>query len=264
MKDQTKSKRWFRFSPLPGRKRDYYLLILAALDIALSQITQLFDVVLGRDGKVIALWFDIVVLTLWGLDLVFRTLQQKNRIAYLKQHWYEVLGFLPFQMTRFLLLVRGVKLAIVYYKIGRSDEILTQSLTREITFRFRDVIVDTIADAVFLQSLTRVEEVMSRLNYADLARKAFKNHQSNLNAAVKTSLMNKSMMGELARIPFMQGFVERTGEDVSIVISEILENEVSGEIMKEIIRDILSEMYEKVRRLDVERITGEPNQTDSN
>lgn len=256
MNDRPDALRWFHFPPLPGRKRDYYLLFLAALDIVILQLTQSFDVVLGRTGRFVAIGFDIFVMTLWGLDLISRTYNQENKLEYLRRHWYEVAGIVPIQILRFLLLLRGVKLAIAYYKLGRSDEQFSQSLTREITFRFRDVIVDTIADAVFLQSLRRVEEVMVRLNYADLARKAFQNHQKGLNEAVKRSLLSKGMMGELASVPFMQGFVERIGDDVSMVISEILETEVSGEIMKEIIRDILAEMYERVQRLDVERITG--------
>lgn len=258
MNARPKTSRWFNFPPLPGRKRDYYLLFFAALDIVILQLTQSFDVVLGRTGRFVAIGFDVFVMSLWGLDLISRTFNQENKLEYLKRHWYEVAGIVPFQILRFLLLLRGVKLAIAYYKLGRADEQFSRSLTREITFRFRDVIVDTIADAVFLQSLRRVEEVMVRLNYADLARKAFQNHQKELNEAVKRSLLSKSMMGELARVPFMQGFVERTGDDVSMVISEILETEVSGEIMKEITRGILAEMYERVQRLDVERITGEP------
>lgn len=262
MNAPEKSSRWFRFPPLPGRKRDYYLLFFAALDIIILQLTQSFDVVLGRTGRFVAIGFDIFVMTLWGIDLISRTWNQDNKLEYLQRHWYEVAGVVPFQILRFLLLLRGVKLGIAYYKLGRADEQFSRSLTREITFRFRDIIVDTIADAVFLQSLRRVEEVMVRLNYADLARRAFQNHQQDLNEAVKKSLLSKSMMGELSRIPFMQSFIERTGDDVSLVISEVLESEVTGEIMKEITRGILADMYERVQRLDVERITGEADRTD--
>jgi hypothetical protein len=263
MNERPKKSRWFNFPPLPGRRRDYYLLFVAALDIVILQLTQSFDVVLGPGGRLFAIGFDIFVMTLWGLDLIGRTYKQENKLDYLKRHWYEVAGIVPFQILRFFLLLRGVKLAIVYYKLGRADEQFSRSLTREITFRFRDVIVDAIADAVFLQSLRRVEEVMLRLNYAELARRAFQNHQKELNAAVKKSLRSKSMMGELARLPFMQGFVERTGDDVSMIISEILETEVAGEIMKEITRGILVEMYERVQRLDVERITGDSEEQTS-
>ena len=262
MNAKSGKSRWFRFSPLPGRKRDYYLLFFAFVDIVITQLLQTFDVVFDPRARYFAIGFDVFVMTLWGFDLIGRTLSQENRIDYLKRHWYEVLGVVPFQILRFFLLLRGAKLAIVYYKMGRADEQFSRSITRELTFRFRDVIVDTIADAVFLQSLRRVEEVMSRLNYAELAKNAFQNHQTDLNNAVKASLLSKGMMGELARLPFMHGYIERVGDDVSTVISEVLESEVSGEIMKEITRGILAAMYERVQRLDLERITGSSTDTD--
>jgi hypothetical protein len=54
----------------------------------------------------------------------------------------------------------------------------------------------------------------------------------------------------------MKGFVNYAGEEISKVISEIMETEVFGNIMKEITKGILEEMYQRVQKLDVERITG--------
>lgn len=77
-------------------------------------------------------------------------------------NWYEIIGVVPFYFLRPFLILRGIKLLIAFYKLGQSGQNLSDIVTREITFRFRDVIVDTIADAVFLHSLERVEEVMIR------------------------------------------------------------------------------------------------------
>ena len=243
---------------LPGRTWDYFLLSLVALDTLLLLLRGSYgDIFLDRRISLGVIAFDLTVLMLWALDLLQKLRKEDDRWRYLATNWYEVIGLIPIVMFRPFLLLRGVKLGIAFYKIGRSSEPVSRSLTREITFRFRDIIVDTIADAVFLQSLTRVEEVMSRLNYAELARQAFKNHQQELDALVKESLHTKGMMGELARVPFMDGFVNRIGGDVSRIIAEVLEAEVAGSIMKEITRGILTEMHARVRELDVERLTSD-------
>lgn len=242
---------------LPGRKWDYVLLTLVAMDTLLLLLRGSYDVFLDRRVSLGLIIFDLFVLTLWGLDFLRKLWREEDRWRFLTRNWYEVIGLIPIVMLRPFLLLRGVKLGIAFYKIGKASEDVSQSLTREITFRFRDVIVDTIADAVFLQSLGRVEEVMSRLDYAELARKAFRNHQEELDALVKESLHTKSMMGELSRIPFMNGFVNRIGADVSKIISEVLEAQVAGSIMKEITRGILVEMDNRVRQLDLERITSD-------
>ncbi|MCB1168779.1 MAG: hypothetical protein KDK25_00510 [Leptospiraceae bacterium] len=259
-KDSAGSKKTsFRriLSLLPGRKWDYFLLSLVVIDTLLLLLRGSYDVFLDRRVSLALIGFDFFVLTLWGIDFLRRLWKEEDRWRFLTRNWYEVIGLIPIVMLRPFLLLRGVKLGIAFYKLGKASEDVSQSLTREITFRFRDIIVDTIADAVFLQSLGRVEEVMSRLDYAELARKAFKNHQEELDALVKESLHTKSMMGELSRIPFMDGVVNRIGGDVSKIISEVLEAEVAGSIMKEITRGILAEMHDRVRQLDLERLTSD-------
>jgi len=247
------------FKNLPGRSADYNLLLIAFIDIVLLMIINTYGVFLQKQYNFFVYGLDIMVILIWGIDLSLRVrkqLTEEKKRYYLLTHWYEVIGVIPIPLFRPFLLLRGVKLAIAFYKLEKSGEEISKTLTREITFRFRDIIVDTIADAVFLQSLKRVEEVMIRLNYAELAKHAFKKYEKELTEVVKNSLYSTTMMGELSKVPFMKGFVNYAGEEISKVISEIMETEVFGNIMKEITKGILEEMYQRVQKLDVERITG--------
>jgi hypothetical protein len=247
------------FKNLPGRPADYNLLLIAFIDIVLLMIINTYGVFLQKQYNFFVYGLDIMVILIWGIDLSLRVrkqLTEEKKRYYLLTHWYEVIGVIPIPLFRPFLLLRGVKLAIAFYKLEKSGEEISKTLTREITFRFRDIIVDTIADAVFLQSLKRVEEVMIRLNYAELAKHAFKKYEKELTEVVKNSLYSTTMMGELSKVPFMKGFVNYAGEEISKVISEIMETEVFGNIMKEITKGILEEMYRRVQKLDVERITG--------
>lgn len=252
---RKKIKDWIRI--LPGTKRDYFLLTLVVIDIVLITFRASYSTLLGNRFDLTILIFDISVIVLWFFDFIHRLRKEEDKIDFIKTHWYEVVGMVPLIILRPFLLLRGAKLAIAFYKLGRSDEEISRSLTQEITFRFRDIIVDTIADAVFLQSLERVEEIMLKLDYSQLAHNAFEKHYPDLQKVVKDSLLSKSMMGELSRVPFMQGFIDRTGEDVTSIIMETLETEVTGNIMKDITRGILREMYGEVKKLDIERLTGQ-------
>ncbi|MCS7204255.1 MAG: hypothetical protein NZ853_01000 [Leptospiraceae bacterium] len=248
-----------KFKNLPGRPADYDLLLLAFVDVILLFFSNSYGFLLPTFINSIIIVFDFITISIWGFDLFIRLRKEKKeemKYKYLLNHWYEVAGIIPFQVLRPLLLLRGVKLAIAFYKLGKSDEEISKALTREITFKFRDIIVDTIADAVFLQSLKRVEEVMVRLNYSELAREAFKKYENELADVVKKSLNSKTTIGELSKLPFMGNIANYAGEEMSKVISEIMETEVFGNIMKEITKGILKEMYERVQKLDIERITG--------
>ncbi|MBM9502244.1 hypothetical protein JWG44_18470 [Leptospira sp. 201903071] len=244
---------WLR--ALPGSGRDLFLLSLAAFDVLLLLIYNSYKEFLPKELYAYVIGFDFFVLVIWGVELITKFRKSKDPGTYFSMNWYEVVGVIPFYFLRPFLLLRGIKIIIAFYKLGQSGQNLSDIVTREITFRFRDVIVDTIADAVFLHSLERVEEVMIRLDYSQLAKRAFELHQTQFNAKVNESLQSKFLLGELSRIPFMGEISKRLGEDISTMITDVLENEVTGEIMKQITEAILKEMANHVKKLPIERIT---------
>ena len=245
----------FRIGHLPGTKRDYLLLVLVALDIFFLLFQSSYAKFLPSRSTQFVFLFDIAVFLLWGLNFLVRLSGQKNKIQYLRIHWYEPVGLIPIVFFRSFLLLRGVKLLIAFYKVGRARHEIRPEDLREVNFRFRDVIIDAVADAVFLQSLNRVEEVMRKLNYTKIAHKSFERNHDGLKNVVNSSLKSKSLIGEIAQLPFLSGIGDRMGDDVSDVIAEVLETEVMGDVMKEITIAILHEMRDRVKRLDVERIT---------
>ncbi|WP_243393466.1 hypothetical protein [Leptospira perolatii] len=243
-------------SVLPGTGRDYFLLTLAGVDVFFLLFVNSYKEFMHKDIPSYLLVFDLFVILLWVFDLFIRIQKLEDPRKYLRTNWYEVIGIIPFYFLRPFLLLRGVKLAIAFYRIGMSGQNVSEALTREITFRFRDVIVDTIADAVFLHSLERVEEVMLRLDYSQLAKQAFSKHHDQFHGKVNESLQSKFLLGELSRIPFMSEVSRRLGEDIGEMIAEVLETEVMGDIMKDITASILREMADHVKKLPLERITG--------
>ncbi|MCR9140754.1 MAG: hypothetical protein NXI24_00675 [bacterium] len=243
-------------SVIPGTKRDYFLITLGILDSIVilfsTNLIALFPFVVT--SAIVA--FDISVVVIWGLFFLHRFLKEKDRWSYVSYHWYEVIGLVPIPLSslRLFLLLRAVKLVIAYYKLGRAEQDVSQLLTRDLTFRFRDAIVDTIADAVFMQSLNRVEEVMMTLDYEKVSRAAMERHREDLRATVEESLSSKSMIGELRRIPLMGVFADRLTKDVGLVVAEILEQKVLGDIMRDVSSSVLAAMHTRLRDIGVDRI----------
>lgn len=245
---------WFKL--IPARRADYFLLTFLALDIVAMLARDSYRDLFSVEGVQYVRYLDFALIFVWAVDLLLRLRKQEDKLQYLKLHWYEILGLVPLQPFRYLLVLRVAKIGIAYFRLLRSDRDVSQLVVEEITFRFRDIFVDTISDAVFLRSLERVDDVMSRLDYVTLASAAFQKHQEAMSQAVNESIQTKSIIGELSRMPFMGPFVGRLGDDVGKIIIEVLETEVTGNIMKEITAGILHEMNERVKLLDIERLTG--------
>lgn len=260
--DNGRDQRTFResvrywLSVIPGTKRDYFLITLAVLDSLVilfsTNLITLFPFVVTSA----IVTFDITVVVIWGLFFLHRFVKEKDRWSYVSYNWYEVIGLVPIPLSslRFFLLLRAAKLVIAYYKLGKAEQDVSTLLTRDLTFRFRDAIVDTIADAVFMQSLHRVEEVMSTLDYEQVSRTAMERHREALRATVEESLSSKSMIGELRKIPLMGGFADRLTSEVGVVVAEILEQKVLGDIMRDVSASVLGAMHTRLRDIGVERI----------
>lgn len=245
---------WIRL--IPARGADYFLLFYLALDLALILFHDSYRDLLPKGSVTYVRYFDFSLIAIWSIDFILRLRRQEDRWGYVRAHWYEAIGLFPLHPMRYLLALRAAKIGIAYFRILRSDRDVGQLVVEEITFRFRDIFVDTIADAVFLRSLERVDEVMSRLDYETLARSTFQKHQASMQKAVHDSINSKSIIGDLARIPLMGTVVNKIGADVSSIVIEVLETEVTGRIMKDITSSILTEMNERVKLLDLERLTG--------
>ena len=203
----------FRYwlSVIPGTKRDYFLITLAVLDSTVILISGNFLSVLPAYLGLSIVIFDLLVVAIWGGYFLRRLLWEEDRWGYVTTRWYEVIGLIPIPLSflRYFLLLRAVKLAIAYYKLGRSEQDVSRLVTRDLTFRFRDVIVDTIADAVFLKSLERVQEVMTSIDYEALSRKAIQENRESLRQAVSEALEARPIIGELKAVPIIGPFAGR-------------------------------------------------------
>ncbi|MCB1308012.1 MAG: hypothetical protein KDK30_07530 [Leptospiraceae bacterium] len=242
-------------SVAPGTRRDYILTFLALIDVLLLMFRSTFEGLFPAQISAVFIAFDFGVLTIWGIDFLLRLRRSPDKLDFATSHWYEIVGLIPLATLRMFLLLRAAKLAIAYYKLGRSEQKVSRLLTQEITFRFRDVIVDTIADAVFEKSLDRVEEVMLSLDYQKLAHTIVDHHEKEIKSVIIDTLRRKSFMGELSLIPFMGPVMNRLGGDVADTVIEVMEQEVMGDVFKEITARILNDMHIRLRQLDVERIT---------
>lgn len=249
-------------SVIPGTRLDYFLVVLAALDIFILMFGSSYIGYLPKYVNIFILFYDYFVITLWALD-TFSSLRKSNdRIEYLKTHWYEFAGLIPLGPMRIFLLLRVVKLAILYYKFGRSRQNISELQNKEYSFRFRDVFIDAIADIVFLQSLRRVEEVMLRLDYNKLATDVLTRHEEQLRIAIKENIEKNSIIGDISKIPLLGPVSKGLGNSVSDAVIDLMQQKVLGEIFQEITATILSDMHSSLRELDLGRITNTDDNSD--
>ena len=151
-----------------------------------------------------------------------------------------------------------LKLVIITYKfIQRGEKDTKQFISRELNFRFIDLFVDAISDAIFLRSLERVEEVVEKMDFQDLTKDILAKNKQDLGKAVKESLESKNFVKRINALPFMTEVTNKVSDEITEVLLETLSTEVVGNMLKEVNLRLLHVMDDRVRKLSLDRITEE-------
>jgi hypothetical protein len=199
---------------------------------------------------------DLFVYFYWATDIYKRSKSKDDPIHFFKGRYYYILGLFPFPIFRFFLLISTLKQGIIIYKyVKRGEKDKTLFLDRELNFTFFDFFIDTISDAIFLRSLTRVDEVMRRLEYDKISQDIMPKHREALKTIVRKAMNSQTAIGRLDSFPLFNGIADQMSEDVAGMIVEAMETQVMGDIMKELNIYILKEMEKHVNELDLDRIT---------
>lgn len=255
--DVRNLKEYIRFwiKLFPASKKDYFLFILTIVDLILMEINNSYKVFLPGYFVTGVFVFDFLVILIWVLDFRKRYKRHENKLEYIQINWYEIVGMLPFSLLRPFLLLRAVKMGIAAFKLANSNIDPNKLKTREVYLKFSDVIMDTISDNVFLQSIDRVRDVMRRLEYDQLVDKIYSDYESEIKDSVKDVLYSKTSMKDLAKLPLFSVIENKVTGEISESMRDILKSKIMADVIRTITTEILDQMEKRVTMLDVERIT---------
>jgi hypothetical protein len=246
---------------IPTTRTDYFLHLLLVLDIGFILFKNSYEAILPRLAIGIIIGIDLFVLIFWGIRFLIRIKSKEDKIKYIQNSWYYIPGLVPLPSMRFFLLLSTVKLIIITYKfIKRGEKDILKFKDRELNFTFIDLFVDTISDAIFIRSLERVEEVVQGMDFSKLNSEVMEAHREEILLMVQNSLESKQAFKRLNEIPFLNGITKELSVEISETIIDGSKNPLLGKMMKELNLKIIYFMDERVRKLDLDRITSKPDE----
>ena len=249
----TGIREWIQY--LPISKKDYFKHFILILDCTFILFRVSYESFLSININLSLFLFDVFTYLFWLIDVSKRSGLRGDRLNYFTKRIYYIIGLFPFSILRLFLLISTLKQGIIIYKyVKRGEKDKSLFVDRELNFTFFDFFIDTISDAIFLRSLSRVNEVMSRLEYDKISREIVSSHKSSIRKVVRDSMSTKTAIGRLNSFPLFSGIADQMSEDVTGMIIETMETKVMADIMKELNMYILKEMKKNVLQLDLDRI----------
>ncbi len=242
---------------IPVTRKDYFFHSLLLIDCLFLLIKDSYEGLISFYNFSLAIFiFDLFVVTIWGISFLRRLSKQEDKLDYIINRWYNVLGLFPFSFFRLFLLFSTLKHILLIYKyIQRGIKDRVNFTDQEFNVTFRSMFIDSISDAIYLNSLKRVEEVVNRLEFDKITKQIVDKHEDNLKLLVKKSIQSKSIVGKLESIPLLKGISSQMAEDITSVLIETLEAETTANITRELNLFILKEMELNVKSLGLDRIS---------
>lgn len=251
-------KTWHSY--IPVSRKEYTIHILLIIDSLFILIQNSYDFIIPKEASLALILFDLLVVTIWGLFAIKRFRASKDKFYFLESNWYFIPGLVPFPIFRLFLLLGTVKLAIIIYKfIKRGEKDASKFHDRELNFRFRNLFADAISDAIFLQSLDRVEEVVTHMDFRKATTGIVSKHRDEIEKVIHDSLEKKSIISQLNDLPFFNGLTKQISSEITDVMMETIDSEAMAKVTKELYLHMLHAMDDRLRKLDLDRLTNSEN-----
>jgi hypothetical protein len=245
---------WLLF--LPINKWQYFIHLILILDTILILVRNSYDALFSEYVRWGFIGFDLLVAFIWSFDLFNKLNVSEDKIQYARTRWYKFVGIVPIPFFRFFLFLATFKLIIITYKYIKRGESNKELFTdNEMHFSFFNFFIDSVSDAIFLNSLARVVEVTKRVDYSKVSKEIMLEHGEEVRAAVEKSLLSMKAVKSLNSLPILSNLTKELTDDVTRLILETLEMEITGKILKETNLYMLKEMDKHVRELSLDRIT---------
>jgi len=226
----------------PARRRiaviDWLMLLLALASIGLLAYDN-WGPVSDAQRRLIVIG-DLGFCAIFALEFVWRWRGARWQAAFLKRNWYEILGMIPaaHPLLRAFRLFRVVRIVVMFSRFGAAtDRALGEDFTYLFVNRFKNVIVESISDAVTVAVLDEVAEVLGRGTYTHNVSRALRENQDALRAMMFEKLRQDPKAGRLSRLPFYRDISESLVDAGFRIVEEVLADPRTERLVADILRE---------------------------
>lgn len=227
------------------------MLTLAVLDLLLLVARDVYADFLPGYADLAIVVADLVILAIFAIEFLAELRQATDNLAYVRNHWYEVVGMIPIAHwgIRVFRLVRLLRMYVVHTyppeRVGDRD--WSYALVRGLISHYKNVLLEEITDPIVLASISTIRGPMVRARWADSVGSSLEDHRGQIQTAVRNSLEENDRVSMLMRTrPGKRLAREVTDATLDSVIHTLQSDELN-DVIAESVDDVLDELAERVR-----------------
>lgn len=238
----------------PVTSGDWLLIGVAVVDILLLVARDVYGGFLPGLADTMIVWIDLGILAVFALEFLGEMRRASNRIAYVRNHWYEVVGMVPVAHWGFRVfrLVRLLRIYVVTsYPLERAPQRdWSYALVRGLIIHYRNVLLEEITDPIVLTSIDVIEGPLVRSKFAETVGETLEERREHIHVVVEDAVRHTRGLGHVMDTRYGRRLVATITDSVLDTTVHTLESEELNEVISESIADVLQEVRSKVKDKD--------------
>jgi hypothetical protein len=219
------------------RPIDAFVLLLALASVALVLVQALTDPTPDVERRI--RWAEYGLIALFALEFLFALARHEHRVAYAVRNWYEVLALVPVTSGPVLAWswYPAIAVAVVLARFGRVvDRLFGDEAFYRIVARTREVVVESVADAVTLRVLDQTLAVLQKGEYTRNLADALETHGDDMMAIITEKVKKDPEVGAVRHLPFFDSLVATSAKVTQRILIDLLRDPRMDQMVKDIIR----------------------------
>jgi voltage-gated potassium channel len=206
-------------------------------------------------------WFivaDLAICGVFALEFLIRMRGQRNKWAYTKSRWYDILGMVPVShpLFRGFRLVRILRIVVITSRFVRATNRSFGEMVFEATVsRFRDVLVDVVGGAIVLRSVRMVEPYLVQARFAERIGDAMDERRDDIQRMVKNSIA-KLPGSRMLNLRPMRGMMNNAEAAAVQAVIDTLRSDELNRLVQQSTQNIMTELQQQIIREESEKERG--------
>lgn len=223
---------------------EWVMLGLAAVNVLLLFVADSYAVFLPALVAKLVIPIDLALVVIYGLEFLGRLGRTDRKLAFVKNHWYDVVGLVPISSVTFraFRLVRLVRIYVVSRLDWEGEPSWHKAFVRGVIRRYLDILLQELTAPIMFAGVQMVKKPLRKARFAALMGKIIDTQRRQVHAVVGVTLENTKGVKQMAGTKAGQRLTEAVTEAVLDTVVDTLKSDEMNELVANATEDVLNEV----------------------
>lgn len=202
------------------------------------------------EGRRAIVYIDLTIVGIFALEYLVRLSQAKDKKAFVKSHWYDLVGMVPVSHPIF----RGFRLARIFRLVvisGRllraTDRSLGEAFLQKQLTKYRAIVVEELTEPIFVAGLKLTENALVKGDYGSAVARALAQQRDTIANHMVNQMRKDTALNLLLKTPGIGPGIERLPGRVLDGVVETLGAPEIDDAIRQVIREIMADLRRGIK-----------------